>query len=147
MIYRLATNKDLEQISRLMTELHTDATYEELLIENKHFIKKGVFFVAIGGDKIIGYVFGLIRTDYVEESQQWKDPKVGYIESLFVCPDYRGKGVARELCRLLEEWAVAKGCLEMASDAYMDNTSSREFHKSIGYEESQPIVHFIKRIR
>ena len=144
--YRKATTKDLERISYLMTMLYTDIGYEELLEENRYFFRKCVFFVALDGKEIVGYVFGVIRRDYVEESRQYRDPKVGYIESLFVLPIYRKLGVARELCRLLEEWAKAQGALEMASDAYMANAESRAFHKAIGFTESKPIVHFIKRI-
>jgi aminoglycoside 6'-N-acetyltransferase I len=146
MTYRKATRKDLAEISRLMVKLHTDISYEEMLEENIYFFKKCVFFVACDGSKMVGYVFGVIRTDYVEESQQYRDPKVGYVESLFVEPEYRNKGVARELCRLLEAWAKEKGATEMASDAYMENSQSREFHKAIGFAESKPIVHFIKKI-
>ena len=151
--YRKATIKDLERISYLMTMLHTDTGYENLLAENKYFINKGAFFVALDNScekqdemEIVGYVFGLIRTDYVEESEQYRDPKVGYIESLFVLPEYRHRGVARELCKRLEEWAKEKGALEMGSDAYMANAESRAFHKAIGFRESEPIIHFIKRI-
>ena len=145
MTYRKATTKDLERISFLMTKLHTDMRYEELLEENRHFIKKGVFFVALDDKDIVAYVFGLIRRDYVEESLQYKDPRVGYIESLYVLPKYRRRGVARELCGLLEQWAFAKGAPEMASDAYKSNKRSIAFHKAMGFEQSKPIIHFIKR--
>ena len=142
--YKKAAITDLERISYLMTKLHTDADYEELLEENKHFIDKGAFFVAVDGEKIIAYVFGLIRRDYVEGSLQYKDPIVGYIESLYVLPKYRKQGIARELCGRLEEWARDMGAAEFASDAYASNKRSINFHKAIGFEATKPVVHFIK---
>jgi len=47
---------------------------------------------------------------------------------------------------MLEAWAKSKGCPEFASDCYASNKQSRAFHKAVGFEETQPIVHFIKKL-
>jgi len=145
--YKQAAIQDLERISYLMTKLHKDTEYNELLEENKYFLDKGVFFVATHGNKIIAYVFGMLRYDYVEGSEQFREPVVGYIESLYVLPKYRRQGVARALCEQVAEWAKEQGAKELASDAYASNKKSRNFHKSIGFEESKPIVHYIRKLQ
>jgi len=144
--FKKSTIKDKEQVAHLMTLLHDDLPLQEALEEYDYFLEKGVFFIACDGDKIIAYVYGVIRTDYVEGSEQYRDAKVGYIESLFVLPEYRKQGISRKLCGLLEEWSKGQGAKEFASDAYADNTDSIEFHQAIGFTVSKPIVGFIKKL-
>ena len=139
--------KDKEHIAHLMTLLHDDLLLDEALTEYEYFLKDGVIFIACDGNKIIAYVHGVIRTDYVEGSEQYRNPKVGYIESLFVLESYRKQGISRKLCKMLEDWSIEKGALEFASDAYADNFDSIAFHKAIGLEASKSIVHFIKKLK
>ena len=145
--FRKATIKDKEQVAYLMTLLHEDLPLEEALDEYCYFLKKGVFFVACNAGKIAAYIHGVVRTDYVEGSEQYRDTKVGYIESLFVLPECRKQGISRKLSQLFEEWAVSQGAKEMGSDAYADNKESIAFHKAMGFEVSKPIVGFIKKIK
>jgi GNAT superfamily N-acetyltransferase len=71
---------------------------------------------------------------------------VGYVEGWYVDPDVRRQGVGRKLIEAAERWAAAQGCKEMASDAHLDNTVSHEAHKALGFEESERLVHFRKRL-
>ena len=145
--FRKAGIKDKEQVAYLMTLLHDDLPLQEALEEYDYFLEKGVFFIACDGDKTIAYVYGAIRTDYVEGSEQYRDAKVGYIESLFVLPEHRKQGISRKLCGLLEEWSIENGAKEFASDAYAENKDSIEFHKAIGFTASKSIIHFIKKLK
>ena len=147
MNYRKATIADREQIANLMIMLHDDLPLQEALDEYDYFLSKDVFFVVCVGEQIIAYIHGAIRTDYVEGSEQYRDPKVGYIESLFVLEAYRKRGVSRKLCKMLEDWSIEKGAKEFASDAYADNNESIAFHRAIGFEVSRPLVGFIKKLK
>jgi aminoglycoside 6'-N-acetyltransferase I len=91
-----------------------------------------------------GFIYLTIRSDYVEGSSS---SPVAYIEGIYVEPQHRKKGVARKLTLIAEEWAVSRGCQEIGSDAYLDNSESRLFHRAIGFAESEPVVHFIKPIK
>jgi len=144
--YRKATQKDAEQIATRMTNLHKGMTAKEHKAEVEFFMKTKPFFVAFEKEKLVGYLFGDIRKEYVEGSQQFENPKVGYIESLYVLPSYRRHGIGEQLFEMLEVWAKEKGATEMGSDAYATNTVSRKFHKALGFEESKPIVHYIKKL-
>lgn len=104
---------------------------------------KEAFFVCYDGGKPVGHVDVALRTDYVEGVDS---SPVGYLEAIYVDPAYRGKGVARELARLAEAWAAERGCVEMASDAELDNDASLAFHARIGYREVSRNAHFHKRI-
>jgi aminoglycoside 6'-N-acetyltransferase I len=84
-----------------------------------------------------------IREEYVEGSSS---SPVGYVEGIYVKPEYRMKGIARELLRLGEEWSRANGCMEYASDTELENIESQAFHLRAGFEEAHKIVHFIKKL-
>jgi putative acetyltransferase len=72
---------------------------------------------------------------------------VGYVEGWYVDPDVRRQGVGRKLVEVAERWAVAQGCKEMASDALLENAASHDAHKALGFEESERLVHFRKRLQ
>ena len=69
---------------------------------------------------------------------------VGFIEGWFVREEARGRGVGRRLMRAAEEWCRQQGCLEMASDALIDNEGSQLAHSALGFEVVDRCVHFRK---
>ena len=72
---------------------------------------------------------------------------VGYIEGWYVDPDLRRQGVGGELVRAAEDWAIAQGCQEMASDCMIDNETSRRAHLALDYQEAGRLIAFKKRLR
>ena len=84
-----------------------------------------------------------LRTDYVEGTDS---SPVGYLEGIFVEPNSRGAGVARELLSFCEAWARCWGCMEFASDCELSNTDSYAFHMSNGFTEANRIICFRKDI-
>jgi aminoglycoside 6'-N-acetyltransferase I len=71
---------------------------------------------------------------------------VGFVEGWFVREEHRGQGVGRELMHAAEEWARAQGCLEMASDALIDNSGSEDAHTALGFEIIDRCIHFRKAL-
>ncbi len=76
------------------------------------------------------------------------DPRrpVAFVEGWFVRERYRGRGLGRELMRAAEGWARRHGCLEMASDALIDNPTSEIAHRALGFELVDRCVHFKKAL-
>lgn len=85
-----------------------------------------------------------IRNDYVEGSSS---SPVGYVEGIYVKPEYRNQGVAKEFIKLAEKWAKKNGCKELGSDTELSNANSHKFHKNLGFKKANTIVHFIKKIK
>jgi aminoglycoside 6'-N-acetyltransferase I len=59
---------------------------------------------------------------------------VGYIEGWYVAEDHRHRGIGRKLLAKAEDWAGSHRCVEMASDAIIDNELSQRAHEALGYE-------------
>jgi aminoglycoside 6'-N-acetyltransferase I len=92
------------------------------------------------GGGLCGFVEASIRP-YAEGVEA---KPVCYIEGWYVDPDMRRRGVGWALVEAAEAWARSKGCRQMASDAYIDNTVSVESHARLGYREVERLVHFAK---
>ena len=71
---------------------------------------------------------------------------VGYVESLYVVPEERGRGVGDALLAAAEAWASSRGCRTMAADARLDNDAGRALHRRRGYEEVGQRVRLRKRL-
>lgn len=71
---------------------------------------------------------------------------VGFIEGWFVREEARGRGVGKDLMRAAEAWARAQGCVEMGSDALIDNDESVRAHRALGFEVVDRCVHFRKKL-
>jgi aminoglycoside 6'-N-acetyltransferase I len=69
---------------------------------------------------------------------------VGFVEGWFIQEEFRNRGVGKELMLAAEDWARAEGCLEMASDALVDNEVSLRAHEALGFEVVARCVHFRK---
>ena len=48
--------------------------------------------------------------------------------------------------RAAEEWARAQGCVEMASDALIENERSRRAHEALGFEVVDRCVRFRRKL-
>jgi aminoglycoside 6'-N-acetyltransferase I len=89
---------------------------------------------------------GFIETSIRNYAEGCLTRDVGYIEGIYVEPEYRLKGMAKELIKTAEYWAISKGCKEMASDCLIDNEISIKAHISSGYKEVERLVHFMKSL-
>jgi aminoglycoside 6'-N-acetyltransferase I len=71
---------------------------------------------------------------------------VGYVEGWFVAQEYRRQGIGAKLLAAAEDWARSQGCVEMASDTWIDNEVSQRAHEAIGFEVVDRCVHYRKTL-
>ena len=76
------------------------------------------------------------------------DPRlpVGFVEGWFVSERYRGQGVGAQLLGAAENWARSHGCIQMASDTWIDHTLSQRVHEALGFEIVDRCVHYKKAL-
>jgi GNAT superfamily N-acetyltransferase len=149
--YRKATQVDIDIMTNLLFLLYEDEeqspdlSREELLAENNQLLTDStqIFFLAFDGEKAVGVTHGSLRREYVNGAN---DGLKGYLEAIYVLPEYRKKGIAAELDKIIGSWAASHGCREMASDCLLENTDSYKFHRKIGYEETERNIFFLKSL-
>ena len=71
---------------------------------------------------------------------------VAFIEGWYVSPAMRGKGVGADLVRGAEQWARSQGCVELGSDAEVDNLESAAAHRAVGFKETGVVRCFRKSL-
>ena len=71
---------------------------------------------------------------------------VGFVEGWFVSELHRRKGVGAKLLAAAENWARGHGCIEMASDTWLDNDKSQRVHEALGFEVVDRCVHYRKAL-
>ena len=91
----------------------------------------------------MGFAQCQLRWDYVEGTSH---SPVGYLEGVYVEPDCRRRGIAKQLLNTCEAWAGARGCLEFASDCGLENRESLGFHLGAGFAEANRIICFVKKL-
>ncbi|HVL34845.1 MAG TPA: aminoglycoside 6'-N-acetyltransferase [Burkholderiales bacterium] len=97
-------------------------------------------FVAYADDgSPAGFAEASVRSDYVNGTQS---SPVAFLEGIYVAPAARRQGVARALVRAVEAWARQRGCRELASDAWLENTASHAMHRALGFVETERVVYF-----
>ena len=91
-------------------------------------------FIALDGDEPIGLILGGIK-DY----EGLKTIRCG---ALCIHPDYRGKGVSKELFKLHKETAINKGCKQMFLEVIVGNDRAIKFYKNLGYDKIYDLSYF-----
>ena len=89
----------------------------------------------------IGFAEATLRRDYVNGCAT---SPVGFLEAIYVREPWRRQGVARALVGAVEAWTRARGCSELASDAFLNNRQSHALHQALGFSETERVVYFRK---
>ncbi|MDB5858315.1 MAG: Aminoglycoside N(6)-acetyltransferase type 1 [Ramlibacter sp.] len=103
----------------------------------------GNFIARSAGGEPQGFVEVALRRDHVNGTDS---SPVAFLEGLYVAPAHRRHGVARALVACTEQWAREQGCSEFASDALLQNTASHAMHGALGFDETERVVYFRKRL-
>ena len=132
---------------RLREALWPDCARAEHLAEMNSFVaqpKRYVQFLAYSPThEAIGFAELSLRSDYVNGTES---SPVAFLEGLYVVPQARRKGVARALVAVAGEWGRRAGCSELASDAVLENSISHVVHRALGFEETERVVYFRRKL-
>ena len=149
---RAATPADASAIAVLMHALWPDGSVAEhrgeceakLAGEPPSTLPFALFVAEDAESRAVGFVEVGLRSH--ADGCDARQP-VGFIEGWYVSADQRRSGVGRALIGVAEDWARDQGCIEMASDTWIDNPGSERAHQALGYEVVDRCVHFRKPLR
>jgi aminoglycoside 6'-N-acetyltransferase I len=127
--------------------LWPDGSEHERRIEAETLLRRSdravVFLARSPEHETIGFAEATLRDDYVNGCAT---SPVTFLEGIYVQPDWRRRGVARQLCDAIEKWAAAIGCSEFASDTELGNVASQNMHLALGFQETERVVYYRRRI-
>jgi aminoglycoside 6'-N-acetyltransferase I len=142
---RRATPADKPEWLRMRHGLWPEAPmdYLALDLDDRLVDEDTAVFVAVNAD---GQLVAFIEVDLRDYAEGCETSPVGYIEAWYVDSQARGQSLGRDLILTAEQWARERGCVEMASDTWLENESSIAAHQRLGYYEVDRLVHFVKRL-
>ena len=164
MCIRTAQASDCEQLAAMCAALWPDGSAEEharellptLSGKPRSTLPLTIFVAEIaddganargthdeGGPRLIGFLEVGLRShaDGCDSSHG-----VAFIEGWYVVDSERRRGVGRELVAAAGKWARSQGCVEMASDTWINNATSQTAHQAQGFEEVDRCVHYRKSL-
>ena len=142
---RRSTAGDWAQWLRMSEALFPDELLEDIERGMRDFVARneGAVFIAERAD---GTPCGFVEVGLRSYAEGCESNPVPYIEAWFVDEDVRRSGYGRALLAAAEQWAIASGHHEIASDALLDNVLSHRAHRASGYDEVCRIVTFRKAL-
>lgn len=132
--------KDWQIIQKLNNEVFEDnAKYDPFLINDWVFTKHGITYlkkvtskdayitlIAEAEGKAVGYLVGSERV------RTYRNLKVAEIDNMGVSPQYRSKGIGKQLIKHYVRWAKSKGFDTLYVNAYFANKRAIDFYQSLG---------------
>ncbi len=148
---RLAEPKDWKPLAQMRALLWPESPFEEHLAELEAgpsaLCQTGFPMEWLVAEDESGALEGFLEVGLHSHADGCDTRRpVGYVEGWFVREEHRRKGIGRALLRAAEDWARARGCLEMASDALIDNALSETAHLALGFQVTDRCVLFRKRL-
>lgn len=113
---------------------------QQILAEPRRY---GCWLAQAADGAVIGLAEASLRHDYVNGTES---SPVVFLEGIYVAPEYRRRGVARQLIEHVAQWGKKIDCVELASDTRLDNLVSQALHHALGFEETERVVYFRKRL-
>ena len=143
---RKASASDRPDWIRMRKKLFPDCPDDRQNLETDMMLNSdGIVLLAEESEfQLVGFAEIFIRHDHVEGTTESPVP---YLEAWYVDPEYQSKGIGKALVEAAEQFALKSGYSQLASDADLDNDSSIEIHKKIGFREVGRSVHFVKSLK
>jgi aminoglycoside 6'-N-acetyltransferase I len=148
---RLAQLSDRDQLARMREALWPDSSAVEHALEVTPILEGTalltmplIILVAEASDRTLA---GFLEVDLRSQADGCNPSRpVGYIEGWYVAESHRHTGIGKKLLAAAEDWARSQGCVEVASDTWIDNELSQLVHESLGYEVVDRCVHYRKTL-
>lgn len=146
---REAVRSDADDWTRMRHALWPEEDFAEMSADVEAFFDgsngPGLQTVAVFVAQVGGETVGFLELSVREYAEGCIGP-TPYVEGWFVEADHRGSGVGRSLMDTAEQWAIAHGYDTLASDASSENEASLKAHGALGFQVTERIVVFAKRL-
>jgi GNAT superfamily N-acetyltransferase len=115
----------------------TDASIDQRLKYYQDFKADDFFDVALDGSRVVGF-------HAVHIIPYPPDLSVGNIATLWVDPDYRKKGIAKQLKGRAENWGREKKLVFLQTNVHTNNKKMMAINQAAGFDTAY--IHLRKRL-
>ncbi len=105
--------------------------------------RRGVFLVAEAASpaKVVGFIYGSVE----REIPIYRVKEYGFLHDLWVEPEYRNEGLARQMVMLAVEKFKEMGVKQVRCDTAMKNEAARKLFERCGFRAS--VVEMLMELR
>lgn len=129
--YREANESDIPAMAQLRSDVWGTEEYWIKRISGymrgetdpQQALKPRIFYIALEDGETIGFIAGHLTHRYECE---------GELEWINVVPEYRGKGISRELLQLLARWFAGQNSLHVCVNVDPANAAALNFYRRHG---------------
>lgn len=142
---RHALEKDLDVVSKNVMAMAHDALDIELSSDVVTKAVHSLFEHPELGFYLVGEMGGLVVGSLLVtfEWSDWRNGVYWWIQSVYVRPDYRKKGIYRQLHRFIEQKAAADpGVVGLNLYVYKENIIARSAYESLGMVQSNSLIYY-----
>lgn len=93
-----------------------------------------------------GQTIGFAEVSLRAYANGCREQPVPFLEGIWVSPDHRSRGIGRKLMDRLAADFRSQGFNEICSDADLENRRSHCAHAAWGFEETERVVYFRRRL-
>lgn len=144
LIVRTAQAGDFDAWSRMRHLLWPDASAAQHRAEVQALAEAADWkaWIAADSERYLGFAEASIRPF----ANGCDSRPVAFLEGIWVKEPARRHGIGRRLMQAVETWAKSRGIYELGSDAELKNTLSHLSHQGWGFEETERVVYFRKKL-
>ena len=136
MTIRPATETDHDALRELWTAFQDEEggpsflqeTWDDAWRDLRGHIVAGLGFVAVADDAVVGFVFAEVPREL---------PDLGHVTDVYVHPQERHRGVARELMARIVQALQERGVGYVGLDVRVDNVGARALYDRLGFVEEE----------
>ena len=150
MIIRKATQKDIDAIEKIYSDIHTFEEEGRVVIGwNRQIyptrktasdaVARGDMFVMENDGCIVGTaIINKCQVDTYRDAaweHEAEDDRVMVLHTLIISPYESGKGYGKAFVKFYEDYALRNNCPYLRMDTNEKNTNARRLYKKLGYKE------------
>lgn len=94
---------------------------------------QGKIWFACDGEKVVGYIIGLIWEPTEETNLEIGPHKLGEVLQLYLEEEYRGKGIGTTLLQMMESYFKENKCDSIWIDVFAPNSTAHNLYKKCGF--------------
>jgi len=95
---------------------------------------KARYFVADAGGRVVGQLM------LTREWSDWRNGDIWWIQSVYVRPDFRGRGVFKALYRHVQQLARGEGAVGLRLYVEKENAAAQKTYESLGMTPTHYLV-------
>lgn len=150
MIFRKATEEDLQTISKIYASIHTAEESGKITtgwVRNVYptdktandALQRNDLYVGTDDNIIVGTaIINKQQTDAYKNGH-WNyevpDNEIMVLHTLVIDPMFTGKGYGKSFVEFYESYALSQGCHYLRMDTQAKNANARAMYKKLGYAE------------